>query len=224
MREQCSGHRVRPGRQHRVPDHLHPPHRWLRVRRVRRGVPEGAGEAGRQGPRPAHPAGRGRARAAVGGGQRDLRRQRTRRGRRRVHRRRRGQDQERGVRLHPTRGADRRRVDGRRGDRRRRGRGVPGRRRRRAPHRRRGPAGLPAAVGRREPDRGRSDVPHLPVAHPDHRRAEDPQGRAGAEGVGAAPAADHRGHRPGLRQGGHAAAALRDVRLRGHARLPGPWK
>ena len=51
-----AGHRLRPRRQHRLPGHVHPPDRRLRLRRRRRRVPEGEGQAGRQDPRPAHPA------------------------------------------------------------------------------------------------------------------------------------------------------------------------
>ena len=49
---------------------------------------------------------------------------------------------------------------------------------------------------------------------------EDPQGRGGPEGVGPAAAEDHRGDAGPVRRSGHAAAALRAVRVRGHARLP----
>ena len=54
--EKVPGHRVRPRRQHRLPGHVRPPDRRLRVRRGRRGVPEGERRAGRQDPRAAHPA------------------------------------------------------------------------------------------------------------------------------------------------------------------------
>ena len=72
--------------------------------------------------------------------------------------------------------------------------------------------------GRTRADGDRADLSDLPVAYADHRGAEDPQRRAGPEGVGAAAADDHPGQPRRVRPAGHAAAALRDVRLRGPAR------
>ena len=49
---------------------------------------------------------------------------------------------------------------------------------------------------------------------------EGPEGRGGPEGVGPAAAGDHAGHAGRLRRPEHAPAALRALRLRGHAGLP----
>ena len=76
--------------------------------------------------------------------------------RRRVHRRRPGQDQEDRQRLHPAVRHDRRRLDGRRCGRRRGGRGVPGRGQARTADQRRGPARLPEAVEGQEAHRDRA--------------------------------------------------------------------
>ena len=151
-------HRVRPRRRDRLPGHVHPPDRRLRVRRRRGRVPGRQRRRGRQDPRAADPARRGRARDALVGGQGDLRRVRPERGRRRVHRRRRGEDEVDRVRLHPARGRDRRRLDGRRRHLGGRQRGVRGRGRRSAAGHRRGPAGLPGQVAGGGLDHDRADV------------------------------------------------------------------
>ena len=72
------GDRLRPRRQHRLPGHVHPPDRRLRLRRRRGRVPGRERRPGRQDPRAAHPAGRRRARDPLVGGQGHLRRGRPR--------------------------------------------------------------------------------------------------------------------------------------------------
>lgn len=92
-----------------------------------------------------------------------------------------------------------------------------------AAHHRRGPAGLPPGMEGEEAHRDRALLPHLPVAHPGHRRAEDPQGAAGPEGVEAAAAHRHPGDPRPVLQARHAATALRDVRLREPPGFPEKW-
>ena len=170
----AAGHRLRPRRQHRLPGHLHHPHRRLRLRRHRGRLHRRQPARGRQRPGPAHPARRRRARVPLVRRRAHLRRGRPQRRGRRVHR---GLDRQHQVDRRGLPAAlrqHRRHLDGRRRDRRRRHRGVRGLRRAVPDHHRRRPAGLPAQVARRGPHGHRPDLPHLPVAHPDHRRRDDP--------------------------------------------------
>ena len=115
---------------------------------------------------------------------------------------------------------DRRGVDGRRRDRGRRARSLRGCRPALSDHHRRGSGGLPEEVEGEGSNRDGADLSDLSVALAGHRRGEDPQGRAGDRPDLEAAAAGHHPGRPRqVRRRQDAAAALRDVRLQGPARL-----
>ena len=112
VRDGQAGRRVRPRRGDRLRHHVHPPDRRLRLGHRHRRVPHRQPRGGRQGRGAADPAGRRRARAALGRGREALRRGRHR-GRGLLHRRRPDRDQEDHLRR-ARQGRRAGRLDGRR--------------------------------------------------------------------------------------------------------------